>query len=1039
MLPLWIIDITKQSDRQLEFLKLLCQVDHVFVPKELRTLVATVNEQSKQDTDNGEAEHQQDDAEHQNNDAPLSNIGVSADDTKQVGASKLSSEEVDAIEKKEALRNAVIKGDYWHYTHLDNPFNEELPEDYQEDLEKILDEVNRRNENEQKEPINEEEQQTYLHAKKLYRFQETMLDEGKAFIHRLRSSNVKPYQTINVIVLGDARDELTQSVFASIAAILTKEKGRFMPAHIHQGLSITGCLFVPCNVNAYKVDERNKVLHLLDEIEVQHNLPSMRGYDHMMLYQDVQNRTECAYTILSEQQQAQYLMQCLVHMFLACDINYPLLSGTSSEESFYFSMGAASVYFDMDVEDNKEANRVAIKLLETLKADGTGEMRELQKPLVDKDDFTADMYVGMFSKIAENMDVEDVPVGPFRPHPIVDYLNKNLKRVYYQFKLRYLPADLLRGITASIEKATSDRLDMIAEKSKKAFDSLACKLKPAITRRLAKVTEVDGALVYIETLLKKMQEMMSTERERIRVRVEEQFWLNIMDKDSLAVPRNQKDYFEEYHDIYINDIDAKNDGAGCAGAKNEALLKLKDILSQEKTTLATLVRIFFMSIMLVLCLLPLLDMLSPGTIDLGNVKKNAFYWGMFIFIIPALIQILCYFLYMRKRNAAINVLKAYYLHDAYARLANRVEYEANEFYMKGIALEEEYLKRCKQIREEITIKENDFATKPLIPDTMFNQPLNGGVFNEEEIIPAKEIECRKIRVRSIGVPTNELTTANYFLLINFFNDIIAKLFDGVSVTESHERVFNSKTGDHDFKSRQQLLDEKAAAWQTTKALFRKDLDKGIKNEMLPREYPTAGEKLIQYKNKIEDYTLLEPLMSYAATNGEIVAHSDTEYADIKVNKQIDDLSEPYLPLINTRLQVAPYNPIFQKFIFITRWRCFSHFSYNRILPNEDFDLASRQKVNHKAAKAAEKARAEEIKRLSLGAPKKGKKTEIHTTVLNEDANDEYKAENYRSSLILWAVMPDDNSGQWLNIFPSDHFSKAYLDREKYREVLNTND
>ena len=64
--------------------------------------------------------------------------------------------------------------------------------------------------------------------------------QSRKFIAELRRSNVKPYQPINIVVLGDVTESLTQLVFSSMAAILQKEKGRFLSGHIHQGMGIIG-------------------------------------------------------------------------------------------------------------------------------------------------------------------------------------------------------------------------------------------------------------------------------------------------------------------------------------------------------------------------------------------------------------------------------------------------------------------------------------------------------------------------------------------------------------------------------------------------------------------------------------------------------------------------------------------------------------------------------------------------------------------------------------------------------------------------------
>jgi len=1020
MLPLWIIDITGKSDRRDAFQRLVGKIDHVHIPTSIiERSYSKISDKNDSSIDLTSPDHS----------GVESDIISYASNEETPIQDRTLSEKVAEESRIEAEKNARVEGDYWYYTLLDNPFEKELPKDFEDNLKNILQEKVNGNNDSPDDSVSEEDRNTYEHAMKLYMFQEEMVKEGVKFINTLRHSNAKPYQSVNVVVLGDATEELTTNVFSSIAAIILKEKGRILPSHIHQGISIFGCLYIPCDLNTQKVDIRNRVLHLLKEIEVQRNISSIRGYDHMMLYQNVQNRTECYYPMLDAEHQAEYLVQCLVHLFLACDINHPLISGTSSEDTFYFSMGAASVHFDMQVEDAKETNKVARDLVSKFKEDGTGENNESFKPLLDNKVYNADEFVKLWSKI-ESIDISDVDTNTFIPHPVNNYFSKNLKRMYYMFRLKYFPADLLRKILTIVEQNTSDLLDIISSESLKAYKYAEMAIHPAIVRRLADVTESDGALAYVENLIRDMQEAMSKEKDRIRICLEEHFWLVLMKDDNLTIPNNLKDYFEEYHEIYKMDVSSKNDGAGCTSAKEDALKKLKDLLSQEKTTLSTLLRTFFLGIICVLSIVPLLDLISPSIIDLGNVKKYSFFWGVGVFMIPFAIQLCSLWLYLRKRDARIRVLKAYYLHDAYARLANRVESEANEFYQKMTDLGEEYLKRCKQIRNEVHVGKYEEDEQMVFPTTMFNQPLNGGTFNHEEIIPAKEVECRKIRIANTSVPVNELSSSNYYILINTLNDTIGKLFSGVSVINCHSRRFDPKNGDYVFVSKETLQQEMKENWDKLRKEFVSNISCEINNQMLPREYPTAGDKLYQYKRKIDNYTLLEPLMSFAATNGEITSHADTEYADIKVNREIHELSDPYLPLVTTRTQVIPFESIFRKYIFITRWRCFDHFSFNRILPREDFDRSRRLEVNYKESVEEEKMNNKKKENLS-----KGKSAKEPEPVVKE-------IEPYKqcpSSLIMWAVCPNDNSGEWLKIIPAEHFGRAFLDREKYREVLNQND
>lgn len=89
---------------------------------------------------------------------------------------------------------------------------------------------------------------------------------------------------------------------------------------------------------------------------------------------------------------------------------------------------------------------------------------------------------------------------------------------------------------------------------------------------------------------------------------------------------------------------------------------------------------------------------------------------------------------------------------------------------------------------------------------------------------------------------------------------------------------------------------------------------------------------------------------------------------------------------------------------------------------EDFDEKVRRNVNWDEEKK-HKRRLDESKDESSNAEA-------------EEGKDYYP---YPSTLILWALSPDDTSTEWFRLIESDSFSKAYADKEKYKEILNQND
>ncbi len=1026
MLPLWIIDITSSETKRSEkFLSLLSQIEHVYIDEDIR-LPHGGEGDVKVPHLYGESDIISDEKKKGDAEELLSVTNVtsvtsmetsSGRDGVEVGGESprdgvASLQEWQDIEAKQlAAKNAVIRGDYWYYSRFKDCFAG-VNTDKEENIGKT--------------------------AERLYKFQEDMVSEGKKFIRRLRESNVRPYQTMNVVILGDSTEDFSRSVFPSIAAILQKEKGRILPAHIHQGMCIFGALYVPCNANTLNVRERSKILRMLQEIEVQHNLTEIRGYDHMMLWQNVQNRTQCTYSLLSEEQQAEYLMQCLIHLFFACDQHHPLISGTSSDDTFYFSMGATSLYFDTSLEDLNDVNTVAHYVVQNFKE--SGECREAtpscipstpSRPygdrqeyrLFDMTNYRAESFVGAFADISR-LDIENYEPERPSPHPISDFMKKKLKKQYYGNYLRFFPATLLSRIIRKVEENTSSLLDRVNAHCQSAYRAAEMSIQPAITRIIQKVTDQDGAIETIDNEIRQMQEDMSTEKSRIRDVLEQNFWEKIT--DSASIPENQRQHFEEYHDAYKADIAAKNGGSGCEQMKREATQKLKRLLSREKTMMSTMVRCFLLGIILVLSVLPCLSMLSPRFVNLGDVRGNAMLWSFGLFMLPVTLELLCMWLYLRKKAVLMRILRAYYTHDAYARIANRIETEAGNFYSRMIDLGEEYLKRSKRIRTDVNVVVQRMEIKNPFPETMFNQPFNGGQRESDWNSGEKKQGAAegKILVNHQPRIIQELDKTMYYLLINHLKDELAILYKDVRVSEDHARRLNEQTGEYEFVGREELLQEREAEWQEDRKLFYSELKKSISALMVPREATTVGEMINLYKRKTDDRRLLEPMIAYAATNGEITSDADTEYADVKVNV-IDEQVLGTLPIYNTRVQTDKYSELYQKLIFVTRWRCFDHFAFNRILPTEDFDQSVREiRIYEEEEKKRRRKRA--MRRDGVAS-------------LQADEEQQSPYVLHISSLILWSVCPDDNSPEWLRLFEAEYFSRAFTDREKLRKVLNQED
>lgn len=1015
MLPLWIVDLREKTPRRDLFESLVRELDHVKFADRGALASQETEQENVSDTLSGEIN-----PEGSNRDAFKPNNLVSLE---QGGSVK---EQIEAEDRDVAERNAKLVGYYWRYSPMaQDYYGIDISSDRiaQKSKEKVGPEASTTSE--KLAPKSETEET----AEKLYRFQSNLVAEGQRFIRNLRESNCPPDLKINIVVLGDISEDFTRIVFPGIAGMLQKEKGRILASHIHQGVEIIGMLYIPSDINARKVKERNSMRRTLTEIDVQHKIDSMRGYDHMMLYQDVQNRMECHYGAMSDKMLTEYLFQCIVNLYFACDASHPLISGTASADVFYFSMGACSVHFDTDHEDQKARHRLSMNLIRALKSEGEGEsVVEGLTILKDSEYDPLSFFTDQTKQLRLN--VTDIEEETPNPHPIKDFFAKYLKRYYYDQHIRFFTQKMHSRIVETIDRDTKGALESIAAESRRRIKDAPKRILEGIRDILAVLNADEGGIPSIKRLLKDLKEKVSNEKKDIPGIMEIEFWNTIHNPDRRSIPKEMEDKFLEYHDVYQMDVRTKNGGAGQYEMKKETINVLNGLLSKESTMLSRLCRSVLLGIMLALAAVPILNLISPVLINLGRVARYSEWWSVGIFLVPVCLQFISYLRYQRKKRNAIKQLQALYLHDGYARVANRIESEIIGYYDKLMALADRYDKRADNIMTELEEGlKHEQIHKQTLPVTTFNQPLIGGKFGDSTLLPFSEAEDSWVNINFIRYKLNEIGKREYFIFLSNNYNMITELFKGISLCENFLRRVTPE-GKEELVSKDQQEKEQEEEWKRLRDKFQKELQEQVDFAIQPRENNTVGEKLIEYTNSSAGRSdVLRPMIEYAATNGELVSSADKEFLDVKMNvAAMDERIEPHVSVHYPNLQLDRYHRLYERFLFITRWRCFDHFSFNRILPMEDFDEKVRGKMVYE----------EEQKVKNAFKGKKNQKTSPpQLSGQEQEPEKEYVPKT--SSLFLWALCEDDMSQEWYRLFEAEHFSQAMADKETYRKILNQDD
>lgn len=848
-------------------------------------------------------------------------------------------------------------------------------------------------------------------ADKLYDFKEKIVREGQTFVGLLRESKVKTDININICVLGHIEEKMSQMTFASVASLIQLEKGRILPNHIHQGVNIMGMLFIPSAVNTRKREDRQNVLRCLREIEVQHEVTSVHGYDKMLYYQDVQNKTQKHYARLNLSQQVDYTTQCIVNLFYATNEFHPLLSGSSSNEHFYLSLGPASIFYDPSQQDSKDLQTVANGLISAFKTEGLGTQKDKTGFVNEKDYDTTKLLCDLFVKGTKELTLEHVEPDEPDPHPVRDYLYKPLKRRYYEGYLSRFPNILMSKITRAVSEQTRSVLESVCIKGKEQLSKFCDVALPTAVKDLISDCNQDtGAIFRIERQLNLLKERIESKERNVDAVIENTVWVDIMER----VPRKLQDHFCEYHDEYVEDTEnvrkkRSDRGERCASRKKTALNDLINHIKQEPTVLSRFARVFLYGIILVLLIIPILELVSPRYIPLGNITRNSFTWALVIFLIPSLWQLAAHWYYQMRLRFYMTRLKAYYLHDAYARVVNAIRSETVFFYSNAMQLCDEYLKRCEMIRNEVKpIDPENVDWQPAIPKMTFNQPLVDGVFGDAKLFPGDFVDYGKVLVSQKTEFVNKLQIGDYYSLIRVLKDSMYSLFSNVRL-QNNERKEDVNTGHMQFLTIKEIRERKANEWRDTLKTFNTDLKANIKRLMVPRRLNTVDAKVLSYAEINDKNAIMEPFINFCATNGELTADNCHEYADVKCyDEKMKGLTQQFLPF-NTIYQCDKHQDIYKKFFFLTKWRSFDMIAANRILPETELDLSAKDVTG-----------------------------EVKDELIIDESN---KSALPYSSVFLYALCGKDGTASiWLKLFRNEEFAEIsdrtlFLNRMKQESSL----
>lgn len=530
---------------------------------------------------------------------------------------------------------------------------------------------------------------------------------------------------LHIAVMGRVDQEFTRGIMASLGGFLRDIMPGIVADHANLGVDITGFVYVPYTINQHNdANVRRSCALFLEQLNTVVDRQSGIMYNHLVMYQDVQYQAVRYYAQLSEKEVVQLQFQYLVNIYL-CSETTPCLFDQVDAGKGMCTLGAVSLFYNGKLHELTSVRAFETILLKQFRSeensdDGYAD-EVIRKHL--KSDTLGDDHIE--KRLREGCDSIRVDLRKLDekadPHPILDLFSVRLFPSYYLQFLRYMPVRVVKFLRRLKYAISTHYASMVSDNRRKLEKSITEALHLSYNRIL-----VDGSCKYptitqVNTFFCKAKEFFEAQCAEVQKQYVE----------FVPIPKYlRKDY------NLCQDVDYEQ-------YRKEQLEGLQNRLKKEPVVLALIVRCFLIGILLVFIGIPLLRLLSPQVINLGNPDKIEWLWILVLFLLPLAVQML-----FRLRRHFKKVKRLRY------RLLALTLREVNDslsalLYDQKIGVYRTLAEECHRQVDKIDRWSSSLSVDDTVeeieklPQTLFSQDILTGSFNGAELVKDKGVsECR---------------------------------------------------------------------------------------------------------------------------------------------------------------------------------------------------------------------------------------------------------------------------------------------------------
>lgn len=519
-----------------------------------------------------------------------------------------------------------------------------------------------------------------------------------------------------IVILGAADEKLSQEVFAPLAGLIRDNLPRIVADHANLGVEITGILYIPSTINQLdNIQERINAAMLLENLNMLNERLGPRHFNRLVAYQDVQYKGVRFYPGLDVEQRTELLYQLLVNLFFGSANSERLFDKIGSEGGIY-SLGAAAIYYNSEQHHNHELKRLLDKLIALFK-DTEAYDQEYAVRIVHEvlggDVLSTDEVSARLREECSSSDLNLKKMeGEADPHPVWDLFCSNLIPSYYRKFLKYMPARLTSFMQSLSYILLTRSSGIIRQNNKKTTERFFPLLHGLYQKVFLDSAAKYATIAQVESVFNAAKDYLQKKREEVRLVIYE----------IVPVPN------------YLRNDYNKCETVEESNTPSSILENIKKNLKKEPIVLSLLVRCFLLGVLLVFTVIPVLRVLSPNVVNLGEIATIEWLWIPVIFFLPLVIE---FFIKLRRHFKRIQRLKYRLLASTLLTVNKRL----SQFLVdEQIAFYDTLIKECDiqliqlaAFRELLEVPEPESENNAIV-QTTFNQPLLSGSFCGEKLL-----------------------------------------------------------------------------------------------------------------------------------------------------------------------------------------------------------------------------------------------------------------------------------------------------------------